>query len=52
VALLAEAVSLRESKSSIDRLEAAARATSFAHEVAVERFENHRCAHELNVMAA
>jgi serine/threonine protein kinase len=34
------------------RLEDAARATSIAHEIAVERYENHRAAHELKVMTA
>jgi hypothetical protein len=52
VALLSEAVSVRESRASIDRLEAAVRATSLDHEVAVGRYEDHRRAHELSVMAA
>ena len=52
VSLLAEAVSLSESLSSLDRLEEAVRATSVAREIAVEEYENHRSAHELKVMTA
>jgi hypothetical protein len=52
VSLLAEAVSLSESANSLYRLEMAVRATSFAHEIAVEHYENHRSFHELKVMTA
>jgi uncharacterized protein YycO len=52
VSLLAEAVSLSESRNSLGRLEAAISATSVAREIAVERYENHRLAHELKVMTA
>jgi hypothetical protein len=52
VSLLAEAVSLGEPVNLLDRLKEAIRATSAAREIAVERYENHRCAHELKVIAA
>jgi len=52
VSLVAEATSLSESPETRDRLVAAARATCRARESAVERYENHRSAHELKVMTA
>ena len=52
VSLLAEAVSLGEPVSLLDRLKEAVRATSTARETAVERYENHVSAHQLKVMAA
>lgn len=52
MALVAEAASLSESPETMDRLVAAARDTCLAREVAVERYENHRFAHELKVMTA
>jgi hypothetical protein len=52
VSLLSEAVSLSEPARLIDRLKEAVRATSTAREYAVERYENHRSAHQLKVMTA
>jgi hypothetical protein len=52
ISLLAEAVSLREAADSIDRLMETVRAASTARQMTVERYENHRSAHELKVMTA
>jgi hypothetical protein len=52
VSLLAEAVSLSEPVSLLDRLRETVRATSSARETAVERYENHVSAHQLKVMTA
>jgi hypothetical protein len=52
VSLLAEAVSLGEPVSLLDRLKEAVRATSTARETAVERCENHISVHQLKVMTA
>jgi hypothetical protein len=52
VSLLAEAVSLCEALDSLNRLKEAVRATSAAREITVERYENHRSAHQLKVMTA
>jgi hypothetical protein len=52
LSLLAEAVSLSETADSLNRLKEAVRATSAARQVIVERYKNHRSAHELKVMTA
>ncbi len=52
VSALAEAVTCNASEDSLDTIEEAARATGFALEIAVERYQNHRSAHELKVMRA
>jgi hypothetical protein len=52
VSALGGAVSSNASPDLLDNLEEAACATGCALEMAVERYQNHRSAHELKVMVA